>query len=188
LQPVYKSATMKLSMKILNFTKILRKPVHPMAGIVVLGAGILLAVGVFIMVLQQQSISPSIPTRTSTPLSIPTLAPGQQATYTFYIHAPLFYFGGGNGNDANGKPILKAHQQQGYNVISLDASEDGRTAELPIGTVLFLYFPTGGHITSINPRGVVEGIKGKTSVPFGDIGILQVVGSGTATITVSVQH
>jgi len=98
-----------------------------------------------------------------------------------------FTIRGGNGNDAydaNGNAILKPHQVRGANIITLDASLNGRTAELPVGTLLFLHFSTRGQV-SVNPsKGVVEGAKGKHHLPNGDIAILQVVGQGTATITV----
>jgi hypothetical protein len=67
----------------------LHKPVHPIFGKIVLGAGISLASIAFVLVLQQQSISPrSTPTPTLTPTLNPayfaltptsTLAPGQKA-------------------------------------------------------------------------------------------------------------
>src|SRR6266700_2440228 len=66
-----------------------------------------------------------------------------------------FTIRGGNGNDAfdaNGNAILKAHRTpSGINVIRLDASLNGRMAELPVGTKIFLYFPTGVHHFTISP-------------------------------------
>src|SRR6266851_9664839 len=89
-------------------------------------------------------------------------------------------------NDANGKAILKPHQVQGYNVIRLNAALNGRTAELPVGSLLFLYFPTGNSKFSINPdKGIVEEAEGTYYLPKGDIGLLKVVGQGSATITVT---
>src|SRR5436305_11184523 len=103
-------------------------------------------------------------------------------------NSTTFFIRGGNGNDAfdaNGNPILKPHQVRGINIITLDASLKGRTAELPVGTLIFLHFSTPGQV-SVNPnKGVVEGAKGKHHLPNGDIAILQVVGQGTATITVT---
>src|SRR3989442_12210081 len=100
-----------------------------------------------------------------------------------------FSIRGGNGNDAydaNGKTILKPNQVQGHNVIILDASLNGRTAELPVGTLIFLHFPTGAHHFTIN-SGVVEdeATKGEVHLPQGDIGLLKVVVQGTATISVT---
>jgi Peptidase A4 family/Concanavalin A-like lectin/glucanases superfamily len=103
-----------------------------------------------------------------------------------------FNISGGNGNDANdanGKPILKANKTRGYNVIGLDASLNGRTAELPVGTLVFLHFPTGNSKISINPdKGIVEGAKGRYNLPNGDIALLRVVGQGSATITVTTKE
>lgn len=100
-----------------------------------------------------------------------------------------FTIRGGNNNDtydANGKAILKPHQQQGYNVITLDASLNGGTAELPVGTFIFLHFPKGSSTVSANPsKGIIEYPGGKYHLPNGDIGIYKVVGQGTATITVA---
>ncbi len=100
-----------------------------------------------------------------------------------------FTIQGGNGNDLNdknGQAILKSKQVRGYNIIALDASLHGRTAELPVGSLIFLHFPTGEHNISINPaKGVVEGAKGTYNPARGDIAVLQVVGQGTATITVT---
>src|SRR6266700_364648 len=104
------------------------------------------------------------------------------STTTFTIRA-------GNANDTfdtNGKAILKPHQQQGYNVTTLDASLNGRTAELPVGKFIFLHFPKGSHETTINPaKGIVEYPGGRYNLPKGDMGIYKVVGQGTATINVT---
>src|SRR2546426_530544 len=76
----------------------------------------------------------------------------------------IFNIQGGNANDTldqNGNAILKPHQVRGNNIITLDASLNGRTAELPVGSIIFLRFPSGGHIVSISPeKGVVEGANG----------------------------
>jgi len=104
-----------------------------------------------------------------------------------------FTIRGGNGsdtNDANGNEILKAHKTpSGTNILRLDASLNGRTAELPVGTLIFLHFPNGAYSTTITPNiGVVERPEKNglpPSVPFGDIALLKVVGQGTATITVT---
>lgn len=105
-------------------------------------------------------------------------------------NSTTFTIRGGNGNDAfdaNGYPILKPHQVRGINTITLDASLNGRTAELPVGTLIFLHFSKRGKV-SVNPnKGVVEGAKDKYHLPNGDIALLQVVGQGTATIAVTTQ-
>ncbi len=100
-----------------------------------------------------------------------------------------FTIRGGNLNDTydqNGNKILKPNQSNGYNVITLDASLNGRTAELPVGSRIFLHFPAGKHNVTINPvKGVVETPQGIYHFPNGNIKILTVVGQGTATITVT---
>src|SRR6266567_2553400 len=100
-----------------------------------------------------------------------------------------FTIQGGNGNDvydASGNKILKPNQVRGYDIITLDASLNGRTAELPVGTLLFLRFPKGESKISITPaQGVVEGAKGIYHLSKGDIALLKVVGQGSATITVT---
>src|SRR6266487_2282484 len=100
-----------------------------------------------------------------------------------------FTIRGGNLNDTydqNGNKILKPNKSNGYNVITLDASLNGRTAELPVGTRIFLHFPAGKHNVTINPvKGVVETPQGIYHFPNGNIKILTVVGQGTATITVT---
>ena len=120
-------------------------------------------------------------------LSIPQKA-AAASSQTQTSKTTTFTIQGGNANDtldANGKPILKAHQVRGHNIIRLDASQDGRTAELPVGTRLSLHFPTGGSKISINPdKGIVENAQGKYHLAKGDIALLQVVGQGSATITV----
>jgi hypothetical protein len=58
-------------MKNQSFTKKLHKPAQPMVGKAVLGAAILLAVGAFALLFQQQSVSP-MQTSRSTPPPIPT--------------------------------------------------------------------------------------------------------------------
>ena len=95
---------------------------------------------------------------------------------------------GGNGNDkydVNGKEILQAKNNHGYNIIQLDEGSNKRTAELPVGTLIFLHFPTGEHHVSVSPDHVVlDWPHGEVHLPAGDIGLLKVVGTGPATITV----
>src|SRR6266446_1314711 len=100
------------------------------------------------------------------------------SSQTYTNSTTTFNIRGGNGNDLydeNGKAILRPNQVQGYSVITLDASLNGRTAELPVGTIVFLHFPKGENKVNINPKGVVEGAKGKYHMPNGDIAILKVV-------------
>jgi hypothetical protein len=92
--------------------------------------------------------------------------------------------------DANGKPVLKPGRINGVYAITLDDSLDGRTAELPIGTDIFLSFPgENSKVIIKNPllpwNRVVAPPGGTTSLPFGYTGVYQVVGQGTATITVT---
>ena len=107
-------------------------------------------------------------------------------------NSTTFTIRGGNLNDVNdenGKAILKPKIGRGVNFISLDSSLNGRTAELPVGTSMFLYFPGGVYKVTINPnKGIVESPSNTglpTSLPSGDIALLKVVGQGTATITVT---
>jgi len=107
-------------------------------------------------------------------------------------NSTTFTIRGGNLNDVNdenGKAILKPKTGRGVNFISLDSSLNGRTAELPVGTSMFLYFPGGVYKVTINPnKGIVESPSNTglpTSLPSGDIALLKVVGQGTATITVT---
>lgn len=105
------------------------------------------------------------------------------------VNTTKFNIRGSNENnlyDKNGKQILKPSQKGQYSVITLDPSLNERTAELPLGTIIFLYFPSGEYTVNISPdKGIVEKAKGKYHLPKGDIAILKVVGKGTATITVT---
>jgi hypothetical protein len=127
-------------------------------------------------------------------LVIPLIFPHQTAeaasnqadtiTTTFTIR-------GGNLNDAsdaNGKPILKPEQRYGINAIDLKPTLNGRTAELPVGTTILLDFRMRPEKISIHnplfPGGkVVDYKKGDYYGPA--VAVLQVVGQGTATITVT---
>jgi hypothetical protein len=106
----------------------------------------------------------------------------QSLRHTFIIQA-----GNAKGTyDKNGNKILKAVQTGGVNILKLDELLNGRTAELPIGSIIFLHFPTGQHNITITPaKGIIEGAPGKYNLPKGDIAVLKVVGQGTATITVT---
>jgi len=125
---------------------------------------------------------------TPTPTRTPALAVGQKAIYTFYIQ-------GGNSNDKTdpeGHPIIHATIDSGVNVVELNPSLAGRTAELPVNTLIYLRFPQGSYNITITPnKDVVEspdryGIP--TSVPIGFIGLLNVVGQGSATIQVQAKQ
>ena len=107
------------------------------------------------------------------------------ASQTSTITSTTVTIRGGNLNDAydtSGKPILKPE----HGGIIINSSHNGRTAELPVGTKIVLYFPTGEPEISINPqKGIVEAAKGTYDLPKGEIGVLEVVGQGAATITVT---
>lgn len=88
--------------------------------------------------------------------------------------------------DQNGKPILKPARENGHSLIALNASLNRRTAELPVGTVIQLYFPKGASTFTVTPnRGVVEKPQGMYMGMPGIIALLKVVGQGSATITVT---
>jgi hypothetical protein len=118
---------------------------------------------------------------------IPTYTPGTLLT-------PMkFFIKGGSGTDvydAKMNKILKPTQFEGYNMISLDPSLNGRTAELPIGTKIFVDFTraltSGSYKVSINPeKGIVEFDEGLYTSPKDKLWLLKVVNQGTATITVT---
>jgi len=118
---------------------------------------------------------------------IPTDMPGTSQT-------PIkFFIKGGNGNDvydAKGNKILKPNQLHGQNIIELDPSLNGRTAELPVGTKILVDLSgalyRGLYKVSINPKkGVVEFDEGTYTSPKDDVWLLGVVGQGSATITVT---
>lgn len=96
---------------------------------------------------------------------------------------------GGNGNDAydsSGNKILKSKLMRNINFITLDASMNGRTAELPVGTTIFLHFPKGVDNITINPAGgIIAKAPGTYDLPEGYGEVLKVIGRGTAKITVS---
>ena len=74
----------------------------------------------------------------------------------------------------------------GKNVLTLTPAETGQTAAVPIDTSIILRFGPGDHQISVSPAtGVLEGPKGAFALPNDDIGILEAVGRGTATITVT---
>lgn len=114
-----------------------------------------------------------------------------QHTYTFFIKA-------GNNNDKTdlqGNPIIHASLDSGVNVVELNPSLDGRTAELPVNTLIYLRFPqtpSNSYNITITPnKGVVEtpekyGIP--PSVPSGYIGLLSVVGQGSVTIQIQAKQ
>jgi hypothetical protein len=125
----------------------------------------------------------------ASPTVLPTLATGQETTYIFYICSPSFFVHCSETPDANGQPILKPKHIRGIDVISFDASMNDRTAELPVGTKVFLHFPTGEPTISVTPnKGVLEVPNNAISVGLGDIGVYKIVGSGTATITVTLRR
>jgi len=122
-------------------------------------------------------------------LLIPQKAVAASSNQTETNTTTIFTIRGGNlhdSSDANGKPILKPE----HSGIMLNASLNGRTAELPVGSKVVLWFPGGGYEISIkNPpfpwKNVVDAAKGIYHLPKNEIGLLEVVGQGTATITVT---
>src|SRR5260370_19224948 len=129
---------MKLPMKKQHLAKKLHSPVSAVVSVITIVALSVL----FIWLIWQR---------------LPYIASHVPTWTTFYIHT-------GDLNDtldANGKPILKPQYNSGINSIRLNASLNGRTAELPIGTYIALYFPHGRFTVSINPEnGILKRIRG----------------------------
>src|SRR5437899_771195 len=93
---------------------------------------------------------------------------------------------GNNPNDANGKAILKPKQAGNYKIFEFDSTLNNRTADLPIGTLVFVNFPGEKHDVSISPnKGVVERAKGKYHLPKNTVTLLKVIGEGSVRVSIT---
>lgn len=172
-------------MKKQNLELMLRKPVHPVVGKAVLGAGILLTAIAFVLVLQQQAVSPTLtkqkeasprstPAPTFNPANFaltptPTLAPGQKAIYSFYIQAT--------------STITKSKG------IDLTQSDTGKVFTVDIGTLLIVNFGRVGksHVSALSPQAIFTnyGRPETIHLPNNALGAFRVYRAGFGTIRVT---
>ncbi|HEX7042041.1 MAG TPA: hypothetical protein VF189_02235 [Patescibacteria group bacterium] len=96
----------------------------------------------------------------------------------------FIYAGGFELRQTPERDILKPKLSNGRYTILLDQSMLGMTAELPVGTIIFLSLPQDMVIIPDSMTGVIEPAQGKFNAPNGVTNILQVVKSGNAEIIV----
>ncbi len=92
---------------------------------------------------------------------------------------------GGNGTPSTRATALKPETVNGQQVLTLDQSNVGRLADVPIGGFILLRFHAG-YTYSISPtQSILTAAPGVYNFPRDVIGLLTVVGTGTVVITVS---
>ncbi|HSX09689.1 MAG TPA: hypothetical protein VLF93_06040 [Candidatus Saccharimonadales bacterium] len=91
--------------------------------------------------------------------------------------------------DSNGNLILHPSSIPGNKYITFDSSANGRTAELPVGTLISLSFPGGPSNVTITPsKGILERVEGKYKFPQHVIGLYRISGPGTVKIKVETTY
>ena len=98
-----------------------------------------------------------------------------------------FFINAGNArgwSHVNSNDILKPERVNGVNTITLNTSLLGRTADLPIGTIIFLKEPQGKQAFVDSGGNIIEPAKGVHNAPNGVTSTMQVVGNGSAEIII----
>lgn len=71
------------------------------------------------------------------------------------------------------------------NVLGLNAKSSGKTALVPVGSRIFLYFAHGEYGVSTSSDKVIKKSDKKFALPYNCIGVLDVIGEGAAEIRVT---
>jgi N-acetylneuraminic acid mutarotase len=91
--------------------------------------------------------------------------------------------------DKNGATVLNSQKSNGKDVFLFKPSINNRTANLPIGTLIFIYGSGMPSEMLVTPsKGVVEKPEGEYHLPKGVTGLLKVVGKGSATVSVKTKN
>jgi hypothetical protein len=90
--------------------------------------------------------------------------------------------------DKQGQPILHAQQAGSRYLLSVSSGTNNRTASVPVGTKILVKYPDGqfgDYRIRMHPRdGVLSVPEGRYHFPLHTMGMYEVTGEGTVTISV----